>query len=354
MKKYNTLALICLGLAIGSCGGTKEDLFSINEEVLKAQYTTNDALKLELSNPKGEKIDSVVYSMDGKRIGVTKVANQFEYKLSNEKLGYKNLVATTFLGGEKEMDSTRIEVISSIVPKMLSYTIVNTYPHDHSAYIEGLEFYNDALYEGTGNGEGNDTQTRGVSSMRKVDYKTGKVLQKVEYPAEIFGEGISILNGKIYQLTYKQNEAYVYDVNTFAKEKTLPYYKAMEGWGMTNDGKNLYMDDGSEKIHVIDPTTFKQLDYFNVYSEGTKITSINELEWVDGKIYSNIYQKDVIIVIDPKTGSVEGILNLADLKKKITPLPDTDVLNGIAYNPKTKTFFVTGKNWDKMFEIKIN
>ena len=122
---------------------------------------------------------------------------------------------------------------------------------------------------------------------------------------------------------------------------------------MTNDGKNLYYNDGSEKIHIVNPETFKQLDYINVYSENSKIIQINELEWVDGKIYSNIYQKDAIIIINPKRGDVEGILDLSALKNKVTKLADVDVLNGIAYNKKTKTFFVTGKNWDKMFEIKI-
>jgi glutamine cyclotransferase len=128
----------------------------------------------------------------------------------------------------------------------------------------------------------------------------------------------------------------------------------MEGWGMTNDGKNLYYNDGSEKIHIVNPETFQQIDYLNVYSGGSKIPSINELEWVDGKIYSNIYQKNFVIVINPKNGAVEAMLDLSDLENKRTKLADVDVLNGIAYNPKTKTFFVTGKNWDKMFEIKIN
>lgn len=354
MKKYNLLAVILLGVLITNCGGTKDDLFSIKEDALKAQYTQNESLSLEILNPNGEKIDSIVYSINDKRVGSVKSGNKFTFALKDQKLGYQNIIATTHYDGAIETDSSRVELISSIEPKLLSYTLVNTYPHDNHAYIEGLEFYKDELYEGTGNGEGNDTGTRGISSMRKVDYKTGKVIKSVEYPEAIFGEGITILNGKIYQLTYKQNEAYVYDVTTFEKEKTLPYYQSMEGWGMTNDGKNIYMNDGSEKIHVLDPNTFKQVDYINVYSGGTKIEYVNELEWVDGKIYSNIYQKDAIIVINPKDGSVEGILNLADLKKKVTPLPDADVLNGIAYNPKTKTFFVTGKNWDKMFEIKIN
>ena len=154
-------------------------------------------------------------------------------------------------------------------------------------------------------------------------------------------------------MTYQNNEGYVYNADTFKKEKTLPYFKKMEGWGLTTDGTNLFMNDGSERIHILNPNTFQQIDFINVYSGGTKIPSINEMEWVDGKIYSNIYGKDAVVIINPTNGAVESIINLVDLKKKITKLPDTDVLNGIAYNPKTKTFFVTGKNWDKMFEIRI-
>ena len=357
MKKYNVLAVILLAsLSTVSCldKTTAENLFSFNENVLKAQYTLKETIKLEVVNLQNKKVDSIVYSINNKKVGAVKGADKLLFDLKNQKLGYQNLKANIFYDGTTEVDSTRVELISDITPKVLSYTIVNTYPHDYKAYIEGLEFYNDTLYEGTGNGEGNETGIRGISSMRKVDYKTGKVLKKVEYPEAIFGEGISILNGKIYQLTYKQNECYVYDVNTFKKVKKLPYYKPMEGWGMTNDGKNLYYNDGSEKIHIVDPETLQQVDYLNVYSGASKIPYINELEWVDGKIYSNIYQKNFIIVIDPKSGAVEAMLDLSDLEKKRTKLADVDVLNGIAYNPKTKTFFVTGKNWDKMFEIKIN
>jgi glutaminyl-peptide cyclotransferase len=351
MKIYNLLTIILLAISVSNCDKETKDNFSFDESKIKAQYTTNEKIELDILNPNNTKIDSIVYSLNDKRIASSN--KSYSFNLQNLKLGYQNIIATTYFDGNTEKDSTRIEIISAIQPKLLKYSIVNTYPHDSKAYIEGLEFYNDFLYEGTGNGQGSDTGIRGISSMRKVDYKTGNVLQKVEYPEQIFGEGITILNGKIYQLTYQQNEAYVYDVNTFKKEKTLPYFKKMEGWGMTNDGKNIYMDDGSEKIHILDPETFKQIDYVNVYSGGTKVTNINELEWVDGKIYSNIYQKNFMIVIDPKTGSVESIVDLSDLEKKITKIPDVDVLNGIAYNPKTKTFFVTGKNWDKMFEIKL-
>lgn len=353
MKKYNLFAIILLAAFATSCK-TEENIFSLNEKLIKAQYSQKDRLSLDVLNPKKQPIDSVVYNLNERKIGLVKGGGKFSFSLKDQKLGYQELKATIYAEGKTEMDSSRIEIVSDFEPKLLSYTIVNTYPHDTAAYTQGLEFYRDTLYEGTGNGAGNSTGIRGVSSLRKTDYKTGKVLKKVELPVEIFGEGITVLNNKVYQLTYQNNEGYVYDADTFKKEKTLPYFKKMEGWGLTTDGKNLYMNDGTEKIHILNPQTFEQVDYFNVYSGGTKIPSVNEMEWVNGKIYSNIYGKDAVIIINPANGAVESIINFADLKKKITMLPDTDVLNGIAYNPKTKTFFITGKNWDKMFEVRIN
>ncbi len=354
MKKYNVLAVILLAFILCNCGGTKETFLTINQDALKAQYFQKDALSLEILNPKTQKVDSIVYTLNDKKIGAVKGAEKFSFALKDQKLGYQDIKATIFSDGEKVLDSARIEIVSDINPKLLSYTIVNTYPHDTAAYTQGLEFYRDTLYEGTGNGAGTGTGIRGVSSLRKTDYKTGKVYKKIELAEQYFGEGITILNNKVYQLTYQNNEGYVYNADTFAKEKTLPYFKKMEGWGLTTDGKNLFMNDGTERIHILNPQTFEQLDYINVYSGGTKIPSVNEMEWVDGKIYSNIYQKDAVIIFNPKNGAVEGIINFADLKKKVTQLPDTNVLNGIAYNKKTKTFFITGKNWDKMFEIRIN
>ncbi len=354
MKKYNLLAIILLAVSMVKCGGAGETLFTLNQDLIKAQYFQKDQLSLDVMNLKNQPIDSVVYSFDGKKIGSVKGSGKFSFPLTDQKLGYQNVKATIYADGKTALDSTRIEIVSDIEPKLLSYTIVNTYPHDTEAYTQGLEFYRDTLYEGTGNGAGNGTGKRGISSLRKTDYKTGKVLKKVELPMEIFGEGITVLNNKVYQLTYQNNEGYVYNADTFKKEKTFHYFKNMEGWGLTTDGKNLYMNDGSEKIHILNPETFAQTDYLNVYSGGTKIPSINEMEWVNGKIYSNIYGKDAVVIINPKNGAVEAIINFADLKKKITMMPDTDVLNGIAYNPKTKTFFVTGKNWDKMFEVRIN
>ena len=355
MKKYNFLFIILLGVIVTNCGGTKKEnntLFTFDTTQFKEQYQSEESIELSLLNPNSLSVDSVVYYVNDTKIGTTKGLDKLVFDFKNQKLGYQNLKAIVYYKGELSEATDRVELVSNVEPKLLQYTIVNTYPHDIQAYTQGLEFYRDTLYEGTGNGSG-PTGTKGISSLRKTNFKTGEVIKKIELAEQYFGEGITVLNNKVYQLTWLNNEGYVYNADTFKKEKTLPYYKKMEGWGLTTDGKSLYMTDSSETIHILNPATFAEVSSINVYSLATKVKAVNELEWIDGKIYGNVYQKDAIAVINPQTGAVEGILNLADLKTKITQLPDTDVLNGIAYNPKTKTIFVTGKNWDKMFEIKI-
>lgn len=345
MKNYNGLVVILLAVVLGSCSGAKEDFFSINEGILKAQYTQKESVGFEISNLKSENVDSVVYRINGKRLGASKGLTKFVLPLLDKKFGVYSVLSTTHFEGATEIDSTRIEVISDFEPKLLSYEIVNTFVHDTTAYTQGLEFYKGVLYEGTGQYK--------ESTLRKTDYRTGKTIVKIDLDPKYFGEGITFLNNKIYQLTWQENTAFVYDASTLKLLQTLPYTKKMDGWGLTNDGKKLYMTDSSETVHVLDPVTLSEVDYINVYSGATKIEAVNEMEWIDGKIYGNIYQKDAIAIINPMTGAVEGIINLADLKNKITNQQGTDVLNGIAYNPATKTIFVTGKNWDKIFEIRI-
>jgi glutamine cyclotransferase len=356
MKNHNFLLIILLGITLSNCGSKKSgenSIFTFDDSKLEAQYKPQETLKIGILNSNSKVVDSVIYFVNDIKIDAKKGLEKLNFDLKNQKLGYQNLKAIVYFEGENSVATTRIELVSNVQPKSLKYTIVNTYPHDIEAYTQGLEFYRDTLYEGTGNGQGASGK-RGISSLRKTDYRTGKVYKKVELAEQFFGEGITILNNKVYQLTWQNNEGYVYNADTFNKEKTFQYPEQMEGWGLTTDGKVLYMTDSSETIHLLDPETFKELDHINVYSLENKIKAVNELEWIDGKIYGNVYQKDAIAIINPKTGAVEGIINLADLEKKITKLPDTDVLNGIAYNPKTKTIFVTGKNWDKMFEIKVS
>jgi glutaminyl-peptide cyclotransferase len=355
MFKYKLFSFIVLGTVLYSCGDTKNDekLFSIDTSSLKQAYNPSESIDLKLKNEQNKSIDSTIFYLNDKKIGKALKNEALKYSLENEKLGYTKLKALVYAEGNNSEAETNFTIYNKDAPQPLKYKIVNTFPHDIKAYTQGYEFYKDTLLEGTGNGAGIGTGKKGVTSIRKTDYRTGKVIKEVDLPEQIFGEGITVLNNKLYQLTYRNNEAYVYNVNTFEKEKTLPYFKQTEGWGLTNDGTYLYMSDGSEKIYKLDPETFKMIDYINVYTNSNKIEEVNELEWIDGKIWANIYQKEAIAIINPKTGAIENIINFGELKSKVTNHPDIDAFNGIAYNPITKTIFVTGKNWDKSFEIAI-
>ena len=350
MKNYNLLSIILLGAAIVGCNGSKlnkENYFSFDNSKFKSEYHNEDVLSLGLLNAENKKIDSVVYYVNDKNIGSKKGLEKITFDLKDQKLGYQNLKALVYFEGENQETTSRVELVSNIQPKLLKYTIVNTFPHDVMSFTEGLEFFRDTLMESTGSGSGSK------SYFRKYDYKTGKVYKQVDLDPQYFGEGISMLNDKIYQLTWQSKVGFVYNANTLKKEKTFNFDKPIEGWGMTNDGKFLYQSDGTEKIWKMDPETLKMIDYVNVYSGSNKIKSVNELEFIYGKIYANIWNMDAIAVINPSNGAVEAILNLANLRK-LTSAKKDDSLNGIAFNPKTKTLFVTGKNWDKMFEIRVS
>ncbi|MDG2431969.1 glutaminyl-peptide cyclotransferase [Flavobacterium sp.] len=347
MKNYNLLSIILLALTLSNCGDTKKGentLFTFDNAIVKTQYEPQDQLDLAITNEKAKAIDSVIYYVNDKKIGSSKGLERLTYSLEKQKLGYQYLKALVYFDEDSSEATFRIELVSNITPKLLKYKIINTYPHDTKSFTEGLEFYKDTLYESTGQ--------KGTSYLRKYDYKTGKIYKQVDLDAKYFGEGITFLNNKLYQLTWEEKTGFIYNANTLKLEKSFAYTKDIEGWGMTNDGKNIYQSDGTEKIWTTNPDNQEMVDYINVYSGKTKIKAINELEYINGKFYANVWQKDAIAVVNPSTGAVEGILDMSGLRKLIS-VTSEDVLNGIAYNPKTKTIFVTGKNWDKMFEIIV-
>jgi glutamine cyclotransferase len=348
MKKYNFLSVILLGITLANCGDTKKgvnSIFTFDNTAFKEQYQPQESLQLGILNPKNKAVDSIVYFVNEKKINTKKDLTEITFDLKDQKLGYQNIKALVYFEGENSEATTRIELVSNVQPKLLKYTIINTYPHDTLSFTEGLEFYKDTLYESTGQ--------KGASYIRKYDYKTGKIYKQIDLDSKYFGEGITFINDKLYQLTWQEKTGFIYNTQTLKLEKTFAYDKDIEGWGMTNDGKHIYQTDKTEKIWKMDPDSQKMVDYINVYSGNSKIKSINELEWINDKIYTNVWQKDAIAVINPINGAVEGILDLSGLRKFVNN-ETAEVLNGIAYNPKTKTIFVTGKNWDKMFEIKIS
>ncbi len=224
-----------------------------------------------------------------------------------------------------------------------AYKVVNTYPHDQNAFTQGLVFEDGFLYEGTG--------LYGSSTLRRKELETGQVLQMHELPSQFFGEGITIYEDKIIQLTWKSNLGFVYDKDTFELQKEFNY--PSEGWGITHDEKHLIISDGTPILRFLDPKAFKVVDQIEVHKHGLPLTSLNELEYIQGKIYANVWKTDCIAIIDPKTGKVDGwielkgILSLEDYGRPI------DVLNGIAYDAKSDRLFVTGKLWPKLFEIDL-
>ncbi len=223
-----------------------------------------------------------------------------------------------------------------------TYRIVNIYPHDPNAFTQGLVFENGFLYEGTG--------LRGSSSIRKVELETGTVLQLYELPPQYFGEGITIFDGEIIQLTWQSQVGFVYDVDTFELVQEFTY--PTEGWGITHDGTSLIMSDGTATLHYLDPETFAEIGRITVRDKGELVSNLNELEYVQGEIYANVWQTDWIARIAPDTGDINGWIYLEGL---LPPESShrVDVLNGIAYDTQHDRLFVTGKLWPKLFEIEL-
>jgi len=337
LSKY--FILLTLSLVLFNCGETntsKKSSLSINTTVKSLML--GDTLKLSINNPKKLDITDVSYELNGKPVENNSVLDQIT-------LGKKVIIAKVKIGEKTESLTKSIKVFNNIIPSYYKYEIVNTYPHDITSYTQGLEFYNGELYESTGQ--------RGESKLRKVNFETGEILKNIDLDNAYFGEGLTILNDKIYQLTWQAKRGFVYDVNSFEKLSTFNYGTSKEGWGICNDGKTLYKSDGSEKIYLLNPENLNEKGHIEAYTEKGKIPNLNELEWIDGKIFANIYQKNGVAIINPKTGGVEGVIDFKPLRKLVTQHTELDVLNGIAYHPERKTIFVTGKNWDKLFEVKI-
>jgi len=224
-----------------------------------------------------------------------------------------------------------------------SYEVVHTYPHDPGAYTQGLIFANGFFYESTG--------LNGASSLRKVDVSTGRVLQKVDVSPQYFAEGLALFKGRLYQLTWQAKKGFVYDLNSFAMEREFPYEG--EGWGLTHDADYLILSDGSNQIRFIDPTDFKVKRAISVLNRGVPLYELNELEYIKGEIYSNIWHDDRIVRIDPATGEIVGWINLRGILPPEERTDRENVLNGIAYDEAGDRLFVTGKRWPKIFEIRL-
>jgi len=235
-------------------------------------------------------------------------------------------------------------------PRVARFTVVKSWPHDPGAFTQGLEFEKGRLYEGTG-GEGK-------SELREVAIETGDVIRMARLPSNLFGEGITILGNRVYQLTWKAQRGFVYDLATFKRVSEFSYEG--EGWGLTNDGTSLIMSNGTANLYFRDPSTFAVKRTLEVRDGDKPLSQLNELEWVNGEIYANLWQSDSIVRINPQSGAVVGWINLrgifsaSDRGRYLLPGQALDVLNGIAYDDSTRRFLVTGKWWPRIYQITID
>ena len=333
--KYTVVFLF--PLLIFNCQSSIDKDFKINITSSDKIISNGDNIKIIIESKSGQVIDSAAYYLNEKEV-------ESETTLKDLKLGENSAKVKIYSNGLEHSIERNFDIYSNKKPEILTYKIINEYNHDQNAYTQGLEFYGNKLYESTG--------LNGKSSLREVDLNSGEILKAVNLNYEYFAEGLTILNNKIFQLTWRNKIGFIYDLD-FNKIGSFDYDKSVEGWGLTNDGKYIYKSDGTSKIWRLNPDTLEEIDFIDVMTDKSRIRNINELEYFDGKIYANTYQqnRDVIIIINPKDGAVESVIDFSGIRNRVLNTPETDVMNGIA--ELNGRLFVTGKNWNKLFEVKI-
>jgi glutaminyl-peptide cyclotransferase len=343
MKNFAVLIsfLVLLSLTL-SCAN--EHQFSIKKPT---KVVINELVTIKLVEKNNKPVTKIKFYVNGKEIASN--GNSATINTAELGVGKHAINALAFFDGKTKKENGFIEIFAKNKPAIYKYKIINTYPHDTKAYTQGLEYYNGFLYETTGQ--------RGKSTLRKVALKTGKVLQEIALDKKYFGEGMTIVNNKIIWLTWENKKGFVYNLETFEQEKEFSYNKSKEGWGLTHSETELIKSDGTHKIWFLDAKTLTEKRAIQVYTNDRSVNYLNELEFINGKIYANKYQKNTIAIIDAKTGIVEGLGDLRGLQKEMAKTQklttDDEVLNGIAYDAENKRLFVTGKHWGKLFEIEL-
>jgi len=338
-KIYVSFAFLGVFLACGDTDPSKG--FGILLEEGGKKFQINQQIGIGLKNTSGMEVDSVRYSLEGIPLEV----RQEQIVLRAPALGTKVLKAHIFVEGKEITVDKEIQLLAGRKPEIYTYEVVNAFPHDPKAFTQGLEFVGDTLYESTGR--------KGASSLRKVDFRTGEVLKMAELENQYFGEGLTVLNDTIFMLTWQAGTGFYFDRESLQRLGSFKYGRSKEGWGLCNDGKKLYKSDGTQRIWKLNPSTLEEEDYIETVTDRSVFNKANELEYVGGKIYANVWQKESMMIIDAQTGAIEGVVNFGGLSKEVTQHRDLDVFNGVAYHKGRQTFFVTGKNWDKLFEVRI-
>ncbi|WP_299000595.1 glutaminyl-peptide cyclotransferase [uncultured Tenacibaculum sp.] len=347
MRFYTFLTLGLTTLLITSCSETN---YKFKLDTTK-KTTLGEKAAIKFEQLEGNQIDSVQLYVNNKRVNKNEpsvIINTADFGV-----GKHAVTALAFYPNKSKKLNNSIEVLAKKAPVVYSYKLLNTYTHDKEAYTQGLEYKDGYLYESTGR--------RGQSTLRKVEIKTGKVLQKIDLDAKYFGEGMTIFNNKIYWLTWQSRKGFIYDLETFKQLGSFDYNNSNEGWGLTHNDSELIKTDGTNKIWFLNPENLQEERSIQVYTHDRALDKLNEIEYIDGKIFSNYWKTDgkgkaTIAIIDPNSGAVDGLIGLDELRDivlKEQTLEQDDVLNGIAYDAENNRLFVTGKHWGKLFEIEL-
>lgn len=349
MRKITTVLLLSTTLFQFACNNKVGSYITFKNPLQGESFNSGKPVKIELDIPEKTEIQTISYLLDGKQFAEKTTKEFVTLDTKNLPLGYRMLTAIVKSGDQTDTITNNIILTTDKKPVKLKYTLVNTFPHDTSSYTQGLSFVDGKLLESTGR--------KGLSQLKYVDVSTGKAIKTVPLKPEYFGEGSVKVGSQIIVLTWQENVGLVYDATTLEEKATFPYQASREGWGLTYDGKQLLRSDGSNKIWFMNATTFKEESFIEVYDHKGAVEQLNELEYIDGKLYANVYGANKIVIIDPKTGIVEAEVDLSKLVPKNYFKDEyeigNNVLNGIAYDVVGKRLFVTGKKWPNLFEIKL-
>ncbi|MFD0939910.1 glutaminyl-peptide cyclotransferase [Pedobacter boryungensis] len=344
----NLLSIAIIVTFLSACKNSSTYRSFISPEVGQ-NVSSGSEFEVKILFGKEKKVDSVVYVIDTVKVASKTDTTVIKLKTEGLKLGSHLLTAKIYGEGDPEELTANINILAAKAPITYTYKIVKTLPHDTSSYVEGLEYHDGFFYESAGD--------YGHSSLRKVEPSTGKVLQFTPVDKKYFAEGITVIGDKIIQLTYQEKTGFVYDKATLRKISEFSYTTGREGWGLAFDGQKVLNTDGSNTIFFLDPNKYNKIGSIDVYDNKGPIEKLNELEFIDGKIYSNVYTTNTILIINPENGAVEGKIDLTGIFPldyfKTDYEKGNNVLNGIAWDSKGKRLFVTGKKWPKIFEIKL-
>ena len=353
-----TLIYIIIPLLLFSCNNNTTNSVNKNIKIKKKnsveinishdkldKITTGDIITFKYSIKNNLSPDSVRLYIDFTKYKTFNTTDSLIVWNSKKYNPGKRQIQLTFYFGDSLVINKNLlfTLLSDIVPERYSYKIINRWKHNTSSYTQGLEFDNNYLYEGTGN--------YGKSMLYKFNFDTKNIIQSLNLNNNVFGEGITIINNKIYQLTWRANIGYVYNKTNFTKLFEFSY--PTEGWGLTNNGNELIMSDGSENIYFLDTSLIQETHHIQVYNNKGAITRLNELEYINGLIYANVYGTNTIVVFEANTGKVVKQIDLTGLLKPKDIKTDIDVLNGIAWDKNNKRLIVTGKWWPYLFEIEL-